>query len=341
MFTNSARTHSTQSCDSRLASLGMKSGAILGALSLTVFGAVALASPASASEGGDSHSSGSEGHSSDSGSHSSDSGSHSSDSGSGDSGSHSSDSHAPDAPHADGGTPDAPHTDGGTPDAPQSGGDSSGGDSSGGDSSGGDSSGGGSDDSQAGDDDTMTVTADAPLSKVICDDGKTLTLSVVGHGSATYEQEEGDAAHGLAEATAKAQAQADKDAAKQLKAKQALHAGSTAGACVIPPVVIDVPVDTTSGPISQAPADLPTLTNVAAAATVPTAVNIPAAATTAGANPASVSVPQAATIPTAVPSGDGSSAPGSDFPVWGIAMMVVAALAAAGAGTKALASNNR
>ena len=39
--------------------------------------------------------------------------------------------------------------------------------------------------------------------------------------------------------------------------------------------------------------------------------------------------------------GGGSSAPQTDFPLWGIAMVAAAALAAAGAGSRLLKSDNR
>jgi hypothetical protein len=49
---------------------------------------------------------------------------------------------------------------------------------------------------------------------------------------------------------------------------------------------------------------------------------------------ASVDVPAAATLPSAVPAGGGSTQ--TDFPVWGVAMIAAAALAAAGAGSRLL-----
>jgi hypothetical protein len=51
------------------------------------------------------------------------------------------------------------------------------------------------------------------------------------------------------------------------------------------------------------------------------------------------SVPSAATLPSAVPAGGGSTQ--TDFPVWGIAMIVAGALAAAGSGSRLLRSDNR
>ena len=62
------------------------------------------------------------------------------------------------------------------------------------------------------------------------------------------------------------------------------------------------------------------------------AVALPA--TVAAASPATVAVPAAATLPAAVPAGDGSTQ--TDFPVWGIAMIVAAALGAAAAGSRLL-----
>jgi hypothetical protein len=53
-----------------------------------------------------------------------------------------------------------------------------------------------------------------------------------------------------------------------------------------------------------------------------------------------VAVPAAATLPASVPAGGGSSAPTQDFPIWGAAMIVAAALAAAGAGMRLAKSDN-
>jgi hypothetical protein len=58
---------------------------------------------------------------------------------------------------------------------------------------------------------------------------------------------------------------------------------------------------------------------------------------TPAAKPAAAHVakaPTVVTLPAAVNAGGGSSAPTSDFPVWGAAMIVAAALAAAGAGVR-------
>ena len=80
-----------------------------------------------------------------------------------------------------------------------------------------------------------------------------------------------------------------------------------------------------------------------AAATVakpaPAKVAVPGAVTAGVASAASV--PTAATLPSAVPAGGGSSAPQTDFPVWGIAMVAAAALVAAGSGSRLLKSDNR
>ena len=75
----------------------------------------------------------------------------------------------------------------------------------------------------------------------------------------------------------------------------------------------------------------------AAVVEAPAVVAVPAAATVAAPAPATVAVPAAATIPTAVPAGGGSTQ--TDFPIWGVAMIAAAALAAAGAGTRLLKNN--
>ncbi len=47
-----------------------------------------------------------------------------------------------------------------------------------------------------------------------------------------------------------------------------------------------------------------------------------------------VNTPEEATVPVAVPAGGGSSAPGSQAPLWGVALIVLGALGAAGAGSR-------
>ena len=89
------------------------------------------------------------------------------------------------------------------------------------------------------------------------------------------------------------------------------------------------------------PATAPAVQVVApAAATIPGAVTKPAAAQAPSAAQVA-GIPAAATVPSSVPAGGGSSAPGQDFPVWGAAMIVTAALVAAGAGMHVFTTNNR
>ena len=117
----------------------------------------------------------------------------------------------------------------------------------------------------------------------------------------------------------------------------------------------DTPTEETSVPESGTTAEVLTLAPSAAdplpAAVVPVVVAQPGTVTAAKpvakpvakpavkpvSNPAAAAVaavPAAANVPAAVNAGGGSSAPASDFPVWGVAMIVAAALAAVGAGVR-------
>jgi hypothetical protein len=65
-------------------------------------------------------------------------------------------------------------------------------------------------------------------------------------------------------------------------------------------------------------------------------VNVAAPATVNGGVVTTVAVPEAATLPSAVPAGGGATQ--TDFPVWGAAMLALAAISAVGAGYRLLGS---
>ncbi len=93
-------------------------------------------------------------------------------------------------------------------------------------------------------------------------------------------------------------------------------------------------VETVVEPAVVLPATVPEV--VVPAKPKPATVKAPKPAKVDGGVAGKVGAPQTATVPGAVPAGGGSQAPG--LPMWALAMIVVGALGAAGAGMQILGS---